>query len=89
VRRWRWGWACDADYFSGLSGLPGSILIDLDVDVHWPTAVIAIALALLATGVAWLLRDVLLAAPATAFPLLFTIFVGGAFVIAFAKKRWG
>lgn len=57
--------------------------------MHGPTAVIATVLAVLAIGAAWLLRDVLVAAPSTAFPLLFTIFVGGAFVIAVAKQRWG
>lgn len=57
--------------------------------MHGPTAIITTVLAAAATLAAWLLRDVLLAAPSTAFPLLFTIFVGGAFVIAFAKKQWG
>lgn len=44
-------------------------------------------LALFATGVAWLLRDTLVEAPSTAFPLLFTIFVGGAILVALVK-RW-
>jgi hypothetical protein len=61
----------------------------IDWNVHGPTAAIVIVLAAITTIVAWLLRDILLAAPSTAFPLLFTLFVGGAFVIAFVVKRWG
>jgi hypothetical protein len=44
-------------------------------------------LAAVTTLVAWLLRDVLLAAPSTAFPLIFAVFVGGAFLVVFVKKR--
>jgi hypothetical protein len=35
-----------------------------------------------------LLRDVLVQAPRTAFPLVFTVFVGGAFLVVFVKKRF-
>lgn len=57
--------------------------------MHGPTAVITVVLAAVTTAVAWLLRDVLVQAPSTAFPLIFTVFVGGAFLVVFVKKRWG
>lgn len=63
--------------------------ITIGVDVHGPTAAIVTVLAALAIGTAWLLRDVLVQAPETAFPLLLTIFVGGAFVVVFVKRWWG
>lgn len=58
------------------------------MNVHKPTAVIVVGMAIATTGLAWVMRDVLLAAPSTAFPLLFTLFVGGAFLVALANNRW-
>lgn len=41
----------------------------------------------LAVGLAYLLRGVLVEAPATAFPLLFTVTIGGAFLVAWIANR--
>jgi hypothetical protein len=75
--------ACDAEAFAWARGWPA-----IGWNVHGPTAAIAIGLAAVTTLVAWLLRDVLVQAPRTAFPLVFTVFVGGAFLVVFVKKRF-
>lgn len=41
----------------------------------------------IAVGLAYLLRDILLEAPGTAFPLLFTVVIGGVFAVAWLVKR--
>lgn len=61
--------------------------IPIDVNVHGPTAAIVVAMAIATTALAWWMRDVLVAAPSTAFPLLFIVFVGGAFLLALVSKR--
>ncbi len=42
---------------------------------------------LLAVGLAYLLRDVLQEAPGTAFPLLFSVVIGGVLVVVWVGKR--
>ncbi len=41
----------------------------------------------LAVGVAYALRGVLVRAPGTAFPLLFSVTIGGVFVVVWVQKR--
>lgn len=50
---------------------------------------IASVVGAIAIGLAWLLRDVLVEAPSTAFPLLFSVWIGGVFVIVWLSKRRG
>lgn len=42
-----------------------------------------------AIGSAYALRGVLVQAPSTAFPLLFTVTIGGVFVVVWLRKRRG
>lgn len=48
---------------------------------------IAGVLGLFAVGLAWLLRDVLVEAPSTAFPLLFSVWIGGVLVVVWLSKK--
>lgn len=53
-----------------------------------PIAVgIVAVLGLVAIAAAWFLRDVLVAAPSTAFPLLFSVLVGGVVLVLWLSGR--
>ncbi len=54
---------------------------------HWPTVIITVLLVAAATAAMLLLRDVLVEAPATVFPLILFIVIGGAMVIAWVRRR--
>lgn len=48
---------------------------------------ITAVLGAIAIGLAWLLRDVLVEAPSTAFPLLFSVMIGGVLVAVWVSKK--
>lgn len=52
-----------------------------------PAVAIVAALSLVTLVVVFVLRDVLVAAPEAAFPLMLTLLVGGAFVVALLARR--